>query len=75
MLEARAVCREKGCPQGSLSICVNEPGRQATMLGQGGRRSSNACQLQLSGARGHSLCPVRGRIHHRPEMSQLVPQA
>lgn len=36
-LEARAVCREKGCPRGSLSICLSEPGRQPTMLGQAGQ--------------------------------------
>lgn len=78
--EARAVCREKGCPQGSLSICLSEPGRQATMLGQAGQEVRQCLPRTLQSVvvrcTEHILSALsKAGIHHRLEMSKPFLQA
>ena len=78
--EARAVCREKGCPQGSLSICLSEPGRQATMLGQTGQEVRQCLPRTLQSVvvrcAEHTLSVLsEAGIHHKLEMSKPFLQA
>lgn len=80
MLEARAVCREKGCPQGSLSICLSEPGRQATMLGQAGQEVRQGLPRTLKSV--VVRCPEhifsvlsKAGVYHRLDMSRPLLQA
>lgn len=80
VLEARAVCREKRCPQGSLSICLSEPGRQATMLGQAGQEVKQCLPRTLKSVvvrcPEHILSvPSKAGICRRLEMSRPFLQA